>query len=307
MNKRIEYLDNAKGLLIILIILGHVFFKAKPLYFAYTFHLSSFFIITGILFAHINKTERPLITSFKNALYTLAVPFLFFEAVGGIVRKLFRPDLSLPAMLIGPFRGRYNVAANWYLQTAFVAELLLLSIEKIISNKRIKIIIYAALFAVGCLLPRTPFRYRFIDRALIATTLIAIGYYLHDFYLVLNPYYLSLSFILTALCTVFNGYVSLYSITVGNPILYIVGSAAGAYMCIAFCRLWPSRLMALIGRYSLILMGTHQLFIDLIPINRVLLLILILMAEVPITWIISRFLPFCAGIKPQEWKKYRSH
>ena len=64
---RITYIDASKGVLIILIVLGHVFFKAKYMNFVYTFHLSSFYIISGILFCYTNKVAQPFLVVLKKA------------------------------------------------------------------------------------------------------------------------------------------------------------------------------------------------------------------------------------------------
>lgn len=294
---RIEYIDSAKGVLIILIILGHVFFKEKIMYFAYTFSLTSFFVITGILFFYSGKAEKPFVSSVKGFIYTLAIPFFFFEAIGGVVKKIVKPETPLLSLIDGSITGNYNVNANWYLQAAFFAEVLFLLIEKSTKNKYLKVAIYTVLYIIGCCLPREEFCFRLTDRILICTALIAAGFYLYSFYMKLSPYRAGACFIISCICTVLNRYVSLFSIQVGNPVVFFAGTITGAYFCISMCRLFPSKLLALVGKNSLILMGTHQLFIYYLPVGRIFKLCTIALAEIPIVMIIRRYFPFCVGIK----------
>lgn len=300
MEKRITYLDTAKGVLIMLIILGHIFFKSKYMYFAYTFHLSSFLIITGILFHHKDKANLPFMAILKNSFYKLIIPFVFFEVIAGIIKIVKYNNLTLLQLIVSPLIGACHVSSDWYLQTAFISELLFLGIEKKVTDKRAKIITYIVLYILGFLLPREPFRFVLVSRALIATSIIAIGYYLYDIYITLNIYLFIISVTLTSLCTILNGYVSLYSITIGNPILYIIGVISGAYSCIVLCRLIPDKPFSFFGKNSLILMGTHEDFIVCLPAKGLLLFSLIVISEIPVILCLNRFLPFCVGIKHRK-------
>ena len=295
--KRLDYIDSAKGILIILVILGHIFFKHRIMYFAYTFHLSTFPIITGILSAHTGKPNRLYLKNVSSEIYTLVIPFIFFETIGGIIKVLLGTDLTLFQLFINPLAGRYHVSADWYIQTLFFSEMLFFGIERIISSKPVKIALYSTMFAIGCILPRHGFRFLIIDRTFIITSMIAVGFYLYRVYTNINYPLIIASFCLVCICTVANGYVSLYSITIGNPIIYAVGVIFGAYLCISLCHLFPSKLLALVGNNSLILMGTHQNIIYNIPINKILLTIIVLVVEVPVVWIIKTFFPNCVGLK----------
>ena len=299
-SNHLEYIDSAKGVLIILVVLGHVFLMEKYMYFAYTFHLPSFLIITGILLFHVNKTERPLFKNFVSAFYTFIIPFLFFETIGGVLKYINNTLPQFPQAVIDPFIGNCHVGADWYLLTAFFAEMLFLITEKIRVHKYLRIVFYVLLFVIGCLLPRDQFRYVFIARILIASAFIAIGYYLYSVYTSVNKWLIVFAFIVTVLCTEFNGFVSLYSVTLGNPILYFAGSVCGAYFCIALCHLFTNRLLSEAGRNSLTIMGTHQNFINYVHIERMPLFLLICVAEIPIVLMLRKYLPFCIGVKKRK-------
>ena len=87
-NKRIEYIDIAKGLLILLVVIGHVqqnepFTLLKQ--FIYTFHMPAFFIISGILFDKSRTANKKFFPYVKKKIYTLIIPYFFFEILSGIV------------------------------------------------------------------------------------------------------------------------------------------------------------------------------------------------------------------------------
>ncbi|MEQ8199425.1 MAG: acyltransferase family protein, partial [Clostridiaceae bacterium] len=81
MNKRIEYLDIAKGILIITVILSH-----SPWPFAqymYWFHMPAFFMISGLLYRSG--------VDFKKQLLKFYIPYLVFSAIDILFDFLISP------------------------------------------------------------------------------------------------------------------------------------------------------------------------------------------------------------------------
>ena len=76
--KRLDYLDLAKGIGILIVMLGHFPFYGEPhisiqLYdFIFSFHMPLFFIITGIIFGYSRKWEKQ---TFKD--YNISVFYAF--------------------------------------------------------------------------------------------------------------------------------------------------------------------------------------------------------------------------------------
>ena len=74
-SKRIAYLDVAKGIGILLVMLGHNYVKASVLWmeqFIFSFHMPFFFLLSGMLF----KPDYPLPVLFKRRFATLIRPYL---------------------------------------------------------------------------------------------------------------------------------------------------------------------------------------------------------------------------------------
>lgn len=60
MKERIEYYDVAKGILILLVVLGHVFETGIINQYIYSFHMPAFFIISGIMQNYSSVLKKPL-------------------------------------------------------------------------------------------------------------------------------------------------------------------------------------------------------------------------------------------------------
>lgn len=113
-SKRMPYWDNAKGLLICLVVLGHVLEKecnANLLYrmihdIIYSFHMPLFIIISGYFS---RNTDAGRATAFSR----LFVPYFVFNTVAGILIER--------SIVINPFASYYGY---WYLLSLFVWRLI---------------------------------------------------------------------------------------------------------------------------------------------------------------------------------------
>ena len=80
---RIEYIDIAKGILIIFVVLGHI--TTLPHILTYgmkavitTFHIPAFFIINGMLTKAEKIQKTPVKQFLLNRSYRLLIPYVFF-------------------------------------------------------------------------------------------------------------------------------------------------------------------------------------------------------------------------------------
>src|SRR5512144_3032083 len=76
MKKRLEYIDIAKGIGILLVVMGHNDFSlVSPFFykFIYAFHMPLFFFLSGMFF----KAELPFLTVLRRRFDTLLKPYLF--------------------------------------------------------------------------------------------------------------------------------------------------------------------------------------------------------------------------------------
>lgn len=104
--RRVEWLDFAKGLGIILVVMGHTLF---PVHAAIdVFHMPLFFILAGIVF-------KPLCTEtfLLKKIDSIFIPYIFFKII------------SYPISFFVPHDGGFN-GPLWFLLTLFEALLLLI-------------------------------------------------------------------------------------------------------------------------------------------------------------------------------------
>lgn len=135
---RLEYLDAAKGLGILLVILGHIYawnpnINRKILVtWIYSFHMPLFFIVSGMLIKYKNycNIKEFIFSRIKHIL----VPYIVFSLCNALVRILlygydesaFIRDVICTFILIG--------VDTWFLQALFLAEIMFIVIRKIVKN-----------------------------------------------------------------------------------------------------------------------------------------------------------------------------
>ena len=82
--KRFDYLDAAKGIGILLTVLGHVGFDGdRMLFFIFSFHMPLFFIVSGMLSA--TGPKRAFKETLKRKALSLIVPYAIFSVLGIVI------------------------------------------------------------------------------------------------------------------------------------------------------------------------------------------------------------------------------
>ena len=125
-NNRNTIIDIAKGILMILVIIGHFSFfeyEARTITLIYSFHMPAFFIIAGIL-SHINETNTYKGIIKKRFIYTI-IPYYVFYFISFIIidaKSLGNYNLSLKYMYNGIGNPDFSVNLPlWFLTLYFVA------------------------------------------------------------------------------------------------------------------------------------------------------------------------------------------
>lgn len=318
---RIDYIDTAKAYLILLVVLGHILIVLNPGYdkiiftllqsFIYTFHMPAFFLIHGILFNGEKWKVIPAKEYVFKRIYSLIVPYLFFELLGIIWKAIFS-NQPLINGLYNLITIRCNVGADWFLPAMFMGSMLFIIYVKH-PQTVVGIISIVVCFILSMFMSEQQYLI-VVGRALLAYGFIMIGYLGKSFFQsekVRKFRYLIVSFLITVGVAV----ISLkwcgndfYSCTVDNPVTFVIGGISGTVLILGVSRILHYKLFASIGKYTLIIMGTHQLviyaFSALIPGlyggswgEGVCLLLIIAVFEIPVIYILDRFLPFFVGKK----------
>lgn len=131
MAKRIAWIDIAKGLLIILVILGHSMINDITKVIINSFHMATFFVLSGITY----KSEKlELKEFFIKKFQALLLPYIVFSIIMLIyfgVKKILIDGYSFDLIdglisVVLPISGRVSttVYGLWFFPCLFVAELI---------------------------------------------------------------------------------------------------------------------------------------------------------------------------------------
>lgn len=310
-DKRFDYIDAAKAYLIALVVIGHILIIINPTYdklyltliqsFIYSFHMPAFFIIHGIVFNNIKWKDMPLKDFLVKRFRSLIVPYFVFEVIG----MLWKAILTKQTLLCGIYNMltiRCNVGADWFLPALFLASILFIIYVKIPNP------VYGVISTIICLIipmwmagNQTTI---VLGRGMLAYDFIMIGNSMKRIFLsekVSKPICFILSFFITSIVAIVGikfGENDFYSCIVQNPIMFVIGGISGTVMIVGIARLLTSRIVTMIGKHTLSIMGTHQLVIYALTafypgfrggsiMDGFLLLAAIVVFEIVIIWLVG--------------------
>jgi fucose 4-O-acetylase-like acetyltransferase len=326
MKQRIEYIDLAKGFCISFVVLFHVFgnLSGDFIKIMNLFRMPLYFILSGLFF----KTYDGFGGFMKKKTNKLVVPFLFCYFVTIIPSTILLSSISSAKMSINEIiynnYGRINLGINgasWFLLCLFFINFFFY-IVFLISNHNIKWITFfsclcgfAGYFLNSCDL----YLPMWMDTALTAMPFFLFGYYLRKYTNILQSHFnykdivsgiLSLLLLVCIYCiNSFRGHETicygdnLYDI--GILSLY-TGGFVGTYFILIFAKYFGRiPMISYIGRYSIVVLLTHLLYIfiirnilfqmeisqDSILVNTSVFIITILIS-IPTIWFCKKYLPF---------------
>lgn len=276
---RLDYLDIAKGIGILLVLFGHNLggFPQFTIW-IYSFHMPLFFIISGWLYAY-KKPSMNIRVWIKRKACSLLYPYWIFSILV-IAWKVFLfllfdsvPDTRF-AKIIWQTITTYGYHAMWFLPALFVAEVMLHLIEmKSAENKSKAIAIYGTIILLAFLileyrsrfLLSTPveFGLRYIARVCVAVMFCKIGMLLYAWNnRISTKTKIGVMLICFAISVYFAKYNGTFNLAVGNvgvfP-LYVLLGLSGSVVVILFCQLIKKNaFLSFFGKNSLIVMCFHM-------------------------------------------------
>ncbi len=267
--ERLAPLDAARGILIMLVAVGHVlnfeyFITSAVKTVIYTFHIPAFFVLSGMIL----NAERSLGEQLLRRAKRLLLPYLAFEAVGALITMAVAGSRDIGAAIVKILTLRTFVGADWFLPTLFAAEALARGARKL-KNKAWTAAVAVLGFAVGIFLPEGCYAVGILRRVMVAFGFVTFGALAREFLLRASAARMVLSLVFAVIIARLNGVADLSMRQFGDPILYAAGGLSGSIFVLDFAHILPKmlqKMLSLVGKQSLLIMGTHQHVLMLAPL-----------------------------------------
>ena len=128
-SKRIEWVDAAKGIGILLVIFGHTWLDWRYYNWCYAFHMPLFFVLSGITFSD----KREPLEFVLHKMKTLLIPYVFFVVYTIVIRGSLCLKCGQPYDVLAnakAFLLQQRASALWFLTTLFLAEIVVYCLSK---------------------------------------------------------------------------------------------------------------------------------------------------------------------------------
>lgn len=278
MKKRIGYIDMAKGLAIILVIVGHISFTPSPAkIILYLFHIPLFFFLSGFTFS-IDK-YKTFSSFFWNKFKGIVIPFILLNVFVLFVQVfILYPDqvLSFNAFYFVKqllVSDRLHIYFQlWFLNVLFLSEIVSYFILRYARTRLIQFAVTVVLFFL-VYAGQVAYESNWLliwnwDLVPVSTIFILLGVVVRK-YLSRVEAYLNLKFLPIAVCAcVIIGLlnyklsglrVDLYYQQIGNHLLFYVSALAGIWGTVILFRGIPeAEWFKSIGKKTLVYYGVHS-------------------------------------------------
>ena len=290
-SKRIDYLDMAKGIGILLVIIGHISYVSEPVrQYISTFHMPLFFVISGMLLLYKKEEENNFRDFVVKRFHGLMIPYFICSAcVLAIesIRIIWKDANTWENILRQLFQTLclQGVSVLWFLPALFIGELLFVLIRKHCSHLQTGIVLVivcvVTYFGSGAtqeyFLQKSSIGaalcYDVISMALrnlFCVGLVGIGYYFakailcRKFGRIVESLFAVGLLVLTGVVLIQNGAVDLRGMNLGNIVWFLAGGISGSAGVILLCRAleklpikFLQRFLIFMGCNSLLIMVTH--------------------------------------------------
>lgn len=278
MQKRIGYIDMAKGLAIILVIIGHITFTPKTgRTIVYLFHIPLFFFLSGFTFS-IDKYKN-FRTFFWNKFKGIVVPFILMNVFVFLVQLfILYPDQVLSFNVIRfakqlLFSDRLHIYFQlWFLNVLFLSEIVCYFILKYAQEVKFQIAVAISLILLVFIGQKVYEANWYLiwnwDLVPVSSIFVLLGFLTRknidviERFLTLKflPIAIFISITIGLLNDKMSGFkVDLFYQQIGNHFLFYIAAISGIWATITFFKVIPEvEWFKEIGRKTLIYYGVHS-------------------------------------------------
>lgn len=237
MKQRIDYLDVAKGIGILLMVSAHIYDSEYYQVIVYSFHMPLFILISGFLLGKSRNADKPFGKFFISRFKGLMVPYIITEiCVLPLFYFRYGYQLSDLKWIITDSLFLYHTRGNatWFLLSLFLSENIFWLLRKCCKNKYILAVICTLLY----ILSACPYSGNHIVvillRGLHGMFFLAVGYSLSRMERVFKMSVISILLLTVsfALAALYNGKVAMVDSNYGNIVLYTYTSFVGSYLVV---------------------------------------------------------------------------
>lgn len=317
--ERRKDLDFAKGVGIVLMVLGHSYSAGNGeslLRWLYSFHMPLFFIVPGIVSASYSAKESAGIWSvIQKKARRLLVPYFFFATIASILLCVIgRKTLDTFGTYMWRIATLQGINAMWFLPCFLFAEILMKAVKG--KTGTYGNYLAAILGILAVFVPIVKEAAPMLQRVLIGASFCGLGWILA------KPYTVRINKAVWAVCAIAhlilakaNGLVDLAYGVYGNAILYYMNGLLGTFVVVQFYHMvretMADRLLVWLGQNTIVVLCTSSLVIEIIRLldyklfdnmlprcgfwEGVLMCAITMLAEVPIILFCNKYLQFAVG------------
>lgn len=312
MKERLDYMDRARGILIILMVIGHIWQSGFIFDTIYAFHMPAFFVISGMLMQHTRASEKPFGQLLKGKILSYGIPFLWIELLG-VLTDILRHGVTLnvKGYLFNTLTFNFNDPNLWFLADLFLIEILVAGMVKLVKKPAVICGIAAVLFFARYVLPTQLLYVGTVSSVLKYLPLFLAGFYGHMYWKKVHAFAAVLCGGVVLGCVLFGSQIQAAGFF-WDHLAYMLSGCCGTYavLCISQGTMPNAlnRVMAYAGKNTIIIYGTHHIcyavlglllgvtnFADTPLGVGMIILAGVVMLEIPTIYIINRWLPFLAG------------
>ncbi|MBR4083826.1 MAG: acyltransferase family protein [Lachnospiraceae bacterium] len=290
--KRISYLDMARGIGMVLVVMGHVAYINPNLrQFITAFHMPLFFLISGILLEEKREEEKGYIGVVHKKLQSIMIPYMVFSLAYFILestRIILKGLDEWNVVLRQLFQSccLQGVSTLWFLPALFISELLFIGIRK--NTNHVGTILVITTIVLGCYVlnnyEQLFYQYHGVSRQyrllhdvcsmiirnLFCAGFVCVGYYINRWLLknmkkrIQEVSGIFICIVMAYLIITSGELTDLRFMQLGVLPVYMLGAVAGSMAIILLCKLLQElpiarlkRVLEFYGRNSLIIMVTH--------------------------------------------------
>ena len=308
---RLDYIDRARGILIILVVIGHIWQSGHVFNTIYVFHMPAFFVISGLLLRFTKSHEKGIGRFICRRMFSFGLPFVFIECLGiltGIIRH--GVTLTWKGYLFNTLTFHFNDPNLWFIVNLFLVEVIFAVLVLTIRNKWAVAAIISALFFAAFLLDTENAYAATLSSGFRYLPFFAIGYYCRDLLETRSGLLMILSAAAVLCAGVFLGtrdsQFNLKNLTI------MACGVLGTYLVLQIARnRFPpafDRFLRAAGRNSITVFGTHHIIYATVGVlleitdyaatpvwAGIIMLGAVALLEIPIIYIVNHWLPFLAG------------